>query len=144
MNPMKVFAMIMVFLCVGYLPQINAQDVQITVDSIEANDRVSGYVSGLDPKEYSQYKVLLYVHTDQWYIHPFAGQGEGMSWAAIGTDGTWKIRTVQREFKANMVAALVVDRNYPEPNKLVDITIIPNRDFVIKELRRDSSDYGKL
>ena len=138
MNPLKALITVIVFLFVGYIYPVNAQEIQISIDSIEANDRVSGYVSGLDPKDYSQYKVLLYVHTDQWYIHPFAGQGEGMSWAAIGPNGTWQIRTVQREFKSNQVAALIVDRNYPEPYKLVDIAI---RDPTVNSFKSTLPDH---
>lgn len=143
---MKLVKLLVMFaiISIGCTSESIAGQARITIDQIIANDYVSGYVSGLAPAEYGKYKVIFYVHTDQWYIHPYAGQGEGMSWASIKGNSTWQIKTVQREFKANSIAALIVERQYPEPNKVEDIRKIPYRAIVVKELQQGSQDYGKL
>ena len=94
------------------------KEVSITIEKIVANQQISGSIQGLSSQDYSKYKVIVYVHTDQWYIHPYADQDEGKSWASIQAGGKWQIPTVQREFKADKVAALLVKKNYPEPNKV--------------------------
>ena len=115
----------------------------ITIDQIEANRRIVGYVQGLPPGSHDKYKVIVYVHTDGWYIHPYAGQGEGLSWAPIHPDGSWEITTVQREFKADQVGALVVPRDYLEPNKVLDLDRIQATAKVIKKIA-ETPDFGKL
>jgi hypothetical protein len=120
-----------------------SQEVSITIKEIVADQHISGDVRGLTPKEYSNYKVVIYVHTDQWYIHPYAGQDEGKSWATIQENGRWKISTVQREFKADKVAALVVKRSFSEPSRIEDLDKIPRTATIVKELR-GTPDHGKL
>ncbi len=93
------------------------QPVSISITEIVEDEYIAGNVRGLSPTEYGRYKVIVYVHTDQWYIHPYAGQDEGQSWAAIQKDGSWKLQTVKRQFSADRMMALVVGRNYPEPSK---------------------------
>jgi hypothetical protein len=123
--------------------QILAQGISIEIDEILANEHIRGYVRNLSIEEYFNFKVVVYVHTDQWYIHPYAGQGEGLSWASIREDGSWVIPTVRREYRANQVAALLVRRNYPEPNVIRSVETIQYRAIVIKNLL-DTPDYGKL
>lgn len=120
-----------------------AQALSVTIGKITANSSIVGHVQGLGVKEASKYKVIVYVHTDQWYIHPYAGQGEGESWATVRDDGAWQISTVRREFQADRVAALVVPRNFPEPNKVESLTNIPYLAITNKEMR-GTEDYGKL
>jgi len=120
-----------------------AQQISISITDITANQRICGTVSGLSPQDYPNYKIIIYVHTDQWYVHPYAGQDEGKSWAAIQQDGKWQIQTVQREFKADKIAALLVKRNYPEPSKVESLERIQKNAVLVKELR-DTPDYGKL
>lgn len=93
----------------------------IGIDKIERNNRIWGHVEGINRDEYDNYKVLVYVHTDKWYIHPYQGQGEDLSWAKIKDDGTWSIETVKRKFTANAVAALVVKGNHPELTPIEDL-----------------------
>ena len=115
----------------------------IVIDRIEADKSITGHVSELSPAKYPSCKVIVYVHTDQWYIHPFAGQGEGASWASILDNGTWHLQTVRREFKADRVAALVVNRDYSEPSKVENIEAIPYVAETTKDLR-NTPDEGKL
>jgi hypothetical protein len=121
-----------------------AQEVSVSIDQIREADVITGRVKGLDPAEFQNYRVLVYVHTDQWYIHPYAGQGRGMSWAGLANDGTWRIRTVKREFKADKVAVLVVRKPYAsEPSKIDSLEDIPYVAQQVKTLT-GTSDYGKL
>jgi hypothetical protein len=131
---------IVVLLTVVYLTPARAQT--ITIDQIVANGNISGEVRGLPSADFGSYKVIVYVHTDQWYIHPYAGQGEGNSWATVQS-GQWRIKTVQRDSRADKLAALLVSRNYPEPNRLENLDAIPHRARVIRELR-GTADFGKL
>lgn len=134
---------IVVLITVLHARVIVAQSVTVTIDQIVADEQISGYVHSLNPADYRKYKVIVFVHTDQWYIHPYAGQDEGLSWTTIKANGTWQIQTVQRQFRADKVAALLVSRNYPEPNKVESLKRVPHKAIVIKELR-NTPDYGKL
>lgn len=144
---MKAFRVVLaiVLSIVAQASAVLAQEVSITIGKIVENQQISGSVGGLAPQDYKNYKVVVYVHTDKWYIHPYAGQDEGLSWASIQSNGTWRIKTVKREFKADKVAALLVKRNYPEPNKIEDENLeeVQHSAIVIKPLR-DTPDYGKL
>lgn len=132
-----------VLLVVVSVSMLFAQEISITIDKIITNERIAGRISGLSTADYPNYKVIVYVHTDRWYIHPYAGQGEGMSWASIQENGTWQIQTVQREFKAVRVAALLVQQNYPEPSVVENLEQIQSRARVIRELW-NTPDYNKL
>lgn len=126
------------------LPAAEAQ-VGITIDGIEANREIRGIVSGVPDDKRKDYRVLVYVHTDQWYIHPYAGQGAGKSWAAVGHNGAWRIDTVQRQFKADKVAALLVTAGEGEPAKVENIESVPHAAIAIRDLRGEhTGDFGKL
>ncbi|MBU1235520.1 MAG: hypothetical protein KJ634_00535 [Gammaproteobacteria bacterium] len=115
----------------------------ITIDKIVAGKQITGHIQGLAPQAASKYKVLVYVHTDRWYIHPYAGQGEERTWASVKEDGSWQVQTVQREFRADSVAALLVLRSVPEPNRVESLTNIPYQAAITKVLQ-GTPDYGKL
>ncbi|ETW97148.1 MAG: hypothetical protein ETSY1_23830 [Candidatus Entotheonella factor] len=132
---------IVIVAVIGYASTILAQE--ISIDQIIADAQISGFVQGLKPNEYANYKVVVYVETDRWYIHPYAGQGENRSWASITENGAWQIQTVRRQFSANKVAAVLVKRDYPEPNRTENILNIPHRAIVIRELR-GTEEYGRL
>jgi len=134
---------VLIALTISYGCLVLAQEVTISIDKIQANKIITGYVGNLSEKNYGRYKVIVYVHTDRWYIHPYAGQGEGLSWARIDQDGTWQIQTVKRQFKADQVAALLVRKNYPEPDKIESLTRIPSISMEIRQLT-NTEDYGKL
>lgn len=120
-----------------------AQQISVSITDITANQQIFGTVSGLPSQDYQNYKVIVYVHTDQWYIHPYAGQDEGKSWASIQANGKWQIQTIQREFRADKVAAVLVKRNYPEPSKTESLKRIQSAAIIVKDLL-GTPDYGKL
>jgi hypothetical protein len=124
----KMNSLVKVILLVGLMTIIGTSSASaqtIYVDSIERDQMIQGHVSGLSPQSYNDYKVIVYAKTDTWYIHPYAGQGEGLSWAAIRPDGRWVIQTVARQFQAEGLAVLLVKRNLPESNKVGNPNQIP-------------------
>lgn len=122
---------------------VRADPVGVTIDRIETNQRISGQVTGLAAGTAGKYKVLVYAHTDEWYQHPYAGQGEGLSWAPIGANGGWSLPTVQRPFKADRMAALVVERAYAEPARVERLSEVPSIGRTERTLT-DTPDFGKL
>jgi len=88
------------------LPQTPKTNIDIT--NIDADNIISGTVTNLPPSLMSAACVVVFVHTDIWYIHPYANQGEGKSFARLDANGSWSLPTVQREFAADKVAALVM------------------------------------
>ena len=120
-----------------------AQPVQISIDKIVQDASISGHVAGLAQTTAPQYRVVVYVHTDMWYIHPYAGQGVGKSWAAIQPNGDWSIETIKREFVADRVAALVVLYGVAVPARTADIAGIPHTAITVRDLA-NTPDFGKL
>ena len=94
---------------------------EITIESIAENGPIQGHVSGLAASAAGGFKVLVYVHTNQWYIHPYAGQGEGMSWASIQGNLSWTLTSVKRPYVADRVAALLVSTDSVPPATLADV-----------------------
>src|SRR5713101_8036582 len=96
------------------------------ITDITANGRIAGIVSA-PAVNAGESCVVVYVHTDIWYIHPYAAGGEGRSWAKI-TGKDWSIPTVKREFPANQVAAILLRKNHagdcPAPAKLESIDAV--------------------
>ncbi len=84
----------------------------IEISEVSKGRFIRGVVRGLDPGDYGQYKVLVYVRTDQWYIHPWATPVEGKGFALIQKDGTWEIESVWRGHPSYEVAAMLVSRSY--------------------------------
>jgi hypothetical protein len=87
----------------------------MAIDEIVENDHIAGHVVGLSSAVVDEYKVVVYVHTNQWYIHPYAGQSEGSSWASISSTLKWNLGSVRREAPADQVAALLVKANVNPP-----------------------------
>ncbi|MEW6617844.1 MAG: hypothetical protein AB1422_00585 [bacterium] len=97
------------------LKVIEEEEVSIKIDEIVPDSYIRGRVFGLDKSQYSQYKVVVYVKTDKWYIHPYADGGEGFTFAKIKGDGSWEIQTVKRPWPAREVATFIVKRDYSAP-----------------------------
>ncbi|HHT9126537.1 MAG TPA: hypothetical protein ACFYD6_12065 [Candidatus Brocadiia bacterium] len=114
--------------------------VGISIDKIVENQYIQGRVFGMDASKYSQYKVIVYVLTDKWYIHPYAIGGEGKSYASIDSNGTWSIPTLKREFGAYKVAALIVEKNYKPSTMLNNIDSIKSVARIVKETGYKAGD----
>jgi hypothetical protein len=115
----------------------------VTIDKIEENNMISGRVEGLDRTTAKGYHVVVYVHTNIWYIHPYAGQDEGKSWSSISGNGEWSVETVNRGFPADQVAAVVVSDAYDPPAQTPSLRSINAIGMVTKPLKK-TPDYGKL
>lgn len=120
-----------------------SEQIAIRIDEIRENDYIAGSVTGLTKKGRGQLKVVVYVETDKWYIHPYERGGENKSWASIQANGSWTIETIRREFAASRVAALLVERDSRPPSTTANVRSIPNEAIVVRELE-GTTDYGKL
>lgn len=133
------------FLITGvFLGKAYAQHpITVTINSISRDHQIVGNVIGLTETARKNHKVVVFVKTDKWYIHPYAQGGDGKSWAAIAPDGSWKISTVKRDFPASSVAALVVTMGSKVPSPIKNLNSIPHIVIFVKELE-GTSDFNKL
>ncbi len=133
-------------LLLNFISTSQENEPLISIDVIEEDQYIEGTIINLDRCQ--KYKVLVYVHTNIWYIHPYAELGEGFSWAPIDSNCTWKIQTKFWGFPANSVAVLIVDSNVTEnaPSKPRNIHSIRNHAITIyKRSDLEEKDwYGKL
>jgi len=75
---------------------------------------IKGKVNGLNSTDYGRYKILVYVLTNKWFIHPFAENRARRGFAAIDSQGNWEIETVWRGYQAFKIAFLLVPKEiYP-------------------------------
>lgn len=115
----------------------------IEIDSIIKDSYINGNVSNITAEARSNHKIIVYVKTDKWYIHPYASGGDGRSWASIQDNGTWKIETTYRGFPASQIAALLVKRDAGVPSPIYSLEGIPRESELIKTLE-GTPDFGKL
>jgi hypothetical protein len=88
---------------------------QVVVDEIVRDSHIKGHISGLPQDAYEKFKVVFYVKTNRWYVHPYAfyqGQEEGYSYSNIHADGSFWVRTVRRQVPSKKLAVVVVPRSY--------------------------------
>lgn len=105
--------------------------IKIIMTNFQSNSYISGQVKGLSPTERENYKVLVYVLTNKWYIHPWAENIEERGFASIRDDGTWRIATVWRGYQAYCVAFLLTNRStIPPPS--VEVTSDSQQDLLSK------------
>ncbi len=89
--------------------------VNVVMENFISDQSISGRVTGLNPEDVGRYKVLVYVQTNQWYIHPYAENTPGKGYAKIEAEGSWRIKTVNRGHGPFRLAILVVPRDYIPP-----------------------------
>lgn len=120
----------------------------LAITDISANGTITGTVSDSTVSA-ADACVVVYVHTDIWYIHPYAGGGEGRSWAKVA-GRNWSIPTVKREFPANQVAAVLLRKDRmgecPAAAKLEAINGLDRHIGApfIKPLANGDAWYGRL
>jgi hypothetical protein len=83
---------------------------QLRRTSFQRQQAIEGQVVGLDPNSYGAYKVVAYVLTNKWYIHPEAVNTPGLGFATIDSQGKWRLQTVWRGYQATKLAFLLVPR----------------------------------
>ncbi|MBY0517865.1 MAG: hypothetical protein K2P81_13225 [Bacteriovoracaceae bacterium] len=88
---------------------------EVVVDEIVKDSHISGHIVGLPYEALEKFKVIFYVKTNRWYVHPFfqpENPQEGSAFAAINQDGTFKIQTIKRRVDASRLAVSVVPSPY--------------------------------
>jgi len=128
-------------LCLGAAASVLANLVIISISTIEPNQRISGFVSGLSDEQERDHKVVVYVHTDQWHIQPATEAAK--SFAKIGADGTWQLKTVRGKSKADKVGAIVVPAAFTPPAKIERLAEVPHVSITIRNIQ-GTPDDGKL
>lgn len=89
--------------------------VQVSVDEIVKNDHIKGHITGLPADAYDKFKVVFYVKTNRWYVHPYThyeNQEEGYSYSNIHGNGDFWVRTVRRDVPSKELAVVVVPKSY--------------------------------
>jgi hypothetical protein len=88
---------------------------EVVIDSIVRNDLIKGHVRGLPTDAYDKFKVVFYVKTNIWYIHPYQyypGQDEGYSYSNLNSKGEFQVKTVLRQVPADALAAVLVPKSF--------------------------------
>lgn len=105
---------------------------KVTINDIVSDDHIEGNFAGIPTPQ--DYCIVVYVHTDIWYIHPYAGQGVGKSFATVDQNGNWRISTVKREFRADQIAAVARSNCANVPTRASAMPIKPNNGYIIMPL----------
>lgn len=95
-----------------------ARDIRVTMDDFVSGVSISGRVTGLKPEDVDKYKILIYVLTDKWYIHPYAENVERRGYASVKGDGRWTLRSVNRGHNPFKLAILVVPKDVVPPTPI--------------------------
>lgn len=104
----------------------------IAMTEFRMRSHISGRVEGLSQNDYRDYKILVYVLTDKWYIHPWAENAEGKGYASIRNNGTWRISTVWRGYQAYRVAFLLTKKTASAPSTVNVVSENPDSDLLSK------------
>lgn len=91
------------------------KQTQVSIDSITSNEWIKGHVTGLPTEAYDQFKVVFYVKTNLWYVHPYmyyADQPEGYSYSRLNNKGEFKVRTIKRAIPSKELAAVLVPNSF--------------------------------
>lgn len=68
----------------------------VSVDEVIKNEHIKGRVVGLPTQALDKFKVVFYVKTNRWYVHPYTQGEDGYSYSTLTADGEFSIRTVLR------------------------------------------------
>ena len=88
---------------------------EIVVDEIIRDKHIRGHVNGLPQEAFDKFKVVFYVKTNRWYVHPYSyydGQEEGYSYSNLNSNGEFFVRTVRREVPSRELAVVLVPKKY--------------------------------
>lgn len=91
------------------------KSTEVSIDSIVANDSIRGHIKGLPAEAYDKFKVVFYVKTNVWYVHPYAyydGQEEGYSYSNLNANGEFTVKTLRRAVPSKEIAAVLVPKAY--------------------------------
>ena len=91
------------------------RNTEVIVEEIRRDSHIKGRIEGLPKEAYEEFKVVFYVKTNRWYVHPYTwheGQEEGYSFSNINENGEFKVKTVRRDVPSRKLAVVVVPKNY--------------------------------
>ena len=91
------------------------RNAELKIEEIVSDSHISGTIKGLPQDSLDDFKVLFYVKTNRWYTHPYfqpENPQEGLAYAKIETDGTFRIKTIKRAVTASRLAVTVVPKPY--------------------------------
>lgn len=88
---------------------------EVHVDEIVRDSHIKGHIKGLPTEALDKFKVVFYVKTNRWYVHPYSyyeGQQEGYSYSNLAQDGTFFVKSVRRQVPSKQLAVVVVPKSY--------------------------------
>lgn len=99
---------------------------EINVTEIVKNNHIKGFVTGLAESSLEDFKMIFYVKTNNWYVHPYQynqNQPTGYSYSDLTTGGNFWIRSVFRVPAKEMAAILVPSPHfiYAQKRSLKDL-----------------------
>jgi hypothetical protein len=86
------------------------KNADIKITQIVKNSHIQGKVTGLAETSLEDFKVIFYVKTNRWYVHPYQynqNQPSGYSYSDLTAGGNFWIRSVFRVPSKEMAAILV-------------------------------------
>lgn len=87
----------------------------VNVEEIVRDSHIKGTVKGLPTAALDKFKVVFYVKTNRWYVHPYTytrGQEEGYSYSNLNANGEFRVKTIRRTVPAKEMAVVVVPKSY--------------------------------
>ncbi len=125
---MKTILTVLAFLTLNYSAQAKSEiagmlheyeneckSTEVVVDEIVKNSHIKGHVKGLPTEAYDKFKVVFYVKTNRWYVHPYMyyeGQAPGYSYSNIDSQGNFEVKTISRNVPSKELAVVVVPKCY--------------------------------
>jgi LmbE family N-acetylglucosaminyl deacetylase len=100
------------------LPGEYSQRGEVVLWDFESNSHLAGRVVGFSPEECRELKVLVYVLTDKWYVHPWDSPEPGKGYAAVDDQCAWRISSVWHGFQAKRLALLVTHAETQAPPRV--------------------------
>ena len=88
---------------------------EVIIDELVRDSHIKGHVTNLPPEAYDKFKVVFYVKTNRWYVHPYLyypGQEPGYSYSLINSNGEFEIKTLRRQVPSKAMAVVVVPKDY--------------------------------
>lgn len=81
----------------------------VEINSVTFGREITGSINGITSEMVGKYKMLIYVYTNQYWIHPFE-----MSYTIIEHNGEWKITSHWPSDSPcpSRVLAVIVDKDY--------------------------------
>jgi len=114
----------------------NVYGAEITISEFIKDDSIAGVVQGLSPDECKNYKIIVYVKTDNLYIHPFKDGGERATFSGIDASGNWWVKSVNRFPEPKKIYAFLVSNVYSPPGTVESFREISYADY-------DSVEYDE-